>query len=87
MRFFMRFTRWLFLAMVLLNVVLWYNMADGKGTGGRDGVLFLFVLAVLTVKAFVLMCIVNFVGWGVISDRKDRARLYSSKQYRVKLEN
>lgn len=37
--------------------------------------------------SFVIMVISNFVGVFVTSDRHDRAEIYASKQYRVKLEN
>jgi hypothetical protein len=81
MRAFMRFTRWFFLiTAVLVALDMFHVYVPGLG-------LFMLISYILVIPAFLFMCVVNFIGFFILSDRKDRSRLYSSKQYRVKLEN
>jgi hypothetical protein len=89
MRAFMRLTRWVTLLVFVLEIYLTYlvmNFVGDKEDGNVLAKWFLFI-ALVCILSFLFMCAVNFFGFFVLRDRKDRARMYANETYHVKLEN
>jgi hypothetical protein len=89
MRAFAKLTRWTTLILFLVMVVsLFYLVSNSTAAKASEvGIFLVCGSGFLLFWSFIIMVVSNIAGACVTSDRHDRADIYASKQYRVKLEN